>query len=162
MKRLVDGGASSPATATPTRFHLNPLDSGREICKVAFFSPENGISLRKNQLRTRRTRRRVRFYGCPAQVFRQTNAASGNDPEAVSDCQKKFFDSLVDGGASSPATATPTRFHLNPLDSGREISCGRDVHAAASDFMAVLHRFFDKLMPPRFFAQRHFCLTFSP
>jgi len=34
---LVDGGASSPATATPSRFHLNPLDSGREICKEAIF-----------------------------------------------------------------------------------------------------------------------------
>ena len=58
---LVDGGASSPATATPTRFHLNPSDSGREICKEAIFSPGNGISLRKNQLRARRTRRRARF-----------------------------------------------------------------------------------------------------
>jgi len=38
--RLVDEGASSPATTTPSRFHWNPLDSGREICKEA-------ISLRK-------------------------------------------------------------------------------------------------------------------
>ena len=45
--KLVDGRASSPATATPSRFHLNPLDSGREICKVAIFSPENRIFLRK-------------------------------------------------------------------------------------------------------------------
>jgi len=35
--RLVDGGASSPATTTPSRFHWNPLDSGREICKEAIF-----------------------------------------------------------------------------------------------------------------------------
>jgi len=40
---------------------LNPSDSGREICKEAIFSPGNGISLRKNQLRARRTRRRARF-----------------------------------------------------------------------------------------------------
>ena len=37
--RRVDEGASSPATTTPSRFHLNPLDSGREICKVAIFTP---------------------------------------------------------------------------------------------------------------------------
>ena len=59
--KLVDGGASSPATATPSRFHVNPSDSGREICKVAIFSPENRIFLRKNQLRARRIRRRARF-----------------------------------------------------------------------------------------------------
>ena len=59
---LVDGGASSPATATPSRFHLNPSDSGREICKEAIFHPENKIFLLKNQLRARRTRRRARFY----------------------------------------------------------------------------------------------------
>jgi len=47
--RLVDGGASSPATATPSRFHWNPLDSGREICKEAILPPKNGIFLRKNR-----------------------------------------------------------------------------------------------------------------
>ena len=45
--RLVDGGASSPATATPSRFHLNPSDSGREICKEAIFSSENKFSYAK-------------------------------------------------------------------------------------------------------------------
>ena len=44
--KLVDGEASSPATATPSRFCLSLSDSGRKICKVAIFSPGNGISLR--------------------------------------------------------------------------------------------------------------------
>ena len=44
--KLVDGGASSPATPTPSRFCLSLSDSGRKICKVAIFSPGNGISLR--------------------------------------------------------------------------------------------------------------------
>ena len=33
--KRVDGGASSPATTTPSRFCLNPSDSGRKICKEA-------------------------------------------------------------------------------------------------------------------------------
>ena len=33
--KRVDGGASAPATTTPSRFCLNPSDSGRKICKVA-------------------------------------------------------------------------------------------------------------------------------
>jgi len=46
---------------------LNPSDSGREICKVAIFSPENMIFLCKNQLRARRSCRRARFLWlvCP-------------------------------------------------------------------------------------------------
>ena len=72
---------------------------------------------------------------------------------------KKFFDRLADGGASSPATTTPTRFHLNPADSGREICketifllengifrqknrCGRDVHAAAPDCTCCFKQLF--------------------
>ena len=47
--RLVDGGASSPATTTPTRFYLKPMASGRKICKETIFLPENGISLQKNR-----------------------------------------------------------------------------------------------------------------
>jgi len=43
---LVDGGIRSPATATPSGFHLNPSDSGREICKEAISPSENGIFLR--------------------------------------------------------------------------------------------------------------------
>jgi len=71
-------------------------------------------------------------------------------PAVFSVCQKRIFDRLADGGASSPAAATPIIFHLNPSDSGREICketiflpgneislhknrCGRDVHAAAPD-----------------------------
>jgi len=67
-------------------------------------------------------------------------------------CQKSLFARLVDEGASSPATTTPSRFHLNskgiPVVKSarlrfffrkmgfffRKISCGRDVHAAAPDF----------------------------
>ena len=37
-------------------------------------------------------------------------AAPGELPEAAFACQKSLFDTLVDGGASSPATATPTSF----------------------------------------------------
>jgi len=40
---LVDGGIRSPATATPSRFHLNPSDSGRKICKEAISPSGNGI-----------------------------------------------------------------------------------------------------------------------
>jgi len=47
--RLVDGGASSPATTTPTRFYLKPTASGRKICKETIFLPGNGISLQKNR-----------------------------------------------------------------------------------------------------------------
>jgi len=47
--RLVDGGASSPATTTPTRFYLKPMASGRKICKETIFLPGNGISLQKNR-----------------------------------------------------------------------------------------------------------------
>ena len=47
--RLVDEGASSPATTTPSRFHWNPLDSGREICKEAIFPSKNGIFLWENR-----------------------------------------------------------------------------------------------------------------
>ena len=46
---LVDGGASSPATTTPTRFYLKPTASGRKICKETIFLPGNGISLQKNR-----------------------------------------------------------------------------------------------------------------
>jgi len=70
--------------------------------------------------------------------------------EDLPDCQKRIFDSLADRGASSPAAATPTGFHLKPTVSGREIRketillpgngislqqnrCGRAVHAAATD-----------------------------
>ena len=63
---------------------------------------------------------------------------------SASDCQKSIFASLVDEGASSPATATPSRFHLNSSNSGREIckvaislweiSCEVAVHAADFDF----------------------------
>jgi len=47
--RLVDGGASSPATTTPTRFYLKLTASGRKICKETIFLPGNGISLQKNR-----------------------------------------------------------------------------------------------------------------
>jgi len=47
--RLADGEASSPATATPSGFHLNPSDSGREICKEAIFPSKNGIFLWENR-----------------------------------------------------------------------------------------------------------------
>ena len=47
---FVDGEVNSPATTTPTRFHLNPMDSGREICKVAIFSSGRKLPLRKNLL----------------------------------------------------------------------------------------------------------------
>jgi len=48
FNRLVDGGASSPATTTPTRFYLKPTASSK-ICKGTIFLPENGISLQKNR-----------------------------------------------------------------------------------------------------------------
>ena len=44
---MVDGEVNSPATATPTRFHLNPSDSGREICKEAIFSPVRRLPAKK-------------------------------------------------------------------------------------------------------------------
>jgi len=46
--RLVDGEILSPPLPPLDRFHLNPPDSGREICKEAIFLTENGISLQKN------------------------------------------------------------------------------------------------------------------
>ena len=46
---MADGGASSPATTTPTGFHLKPAVSGREIRKETVFLPENGIFLQKNR-----------------------------------------------------------------------------------------------------------------
>ena len=43
---FVDGGASSPATTTPSGFDLSFRgNSGRQIRKDAFFHPGNGISL---------------------------------------------------------------------------------------------------------------------
>ena len=47
--KLVDGEASSPATATLSRFCLNPADSGRKICKEAIFALGNKISRHKNR-----------------------------------------------------------------------------------------------------------------
>ena len=46
--RLVDGEILSPPQPPLDRFHLNPSDSGREICKEAIFLPENVIFLHKN------------------------------------------------------------------------------------------------------------------
>ena len=45
---VVDGGASSPATATPSRFCLRHKASGRKICKEEVFLLENGIFRQKN------------------------------------------------------------------------------------------------------------------
>ena len=46
---------------------------------------------------------------------------------------KKIFDKLVDGEASSPATATLSSFCLNPSDSGRKNPPVPAVHAAGDD-----------------------------
>ena len=44
----VDRGASSPATATPSRFCCTPAEYGHKICKETIFALGNGISRRKN------------------------------------------------------------------------------------------------------------------
>jgi len=44
----VDGGVSSPATATPYMFPPRPKGT-TETCKETIFLPGNGISLQKNR-----------------------------------------------------------------------------------------------------------------
>jgi len=60
------GKLRSPATATLSRFHLNPSDSGREICKVVIFLPENGIFLHKNHSERDVHAAAPDFSSCPA------------------------------------------------------------------------------------------------
>ena len=83
---LVDGGASSPATATPTSFFLNCKQFRSQKLQSCDFSSRKWDFLQKNQHRGRRTRRRPRLkcervltLSRSPGVFRQSEAAFGTN-----------------------------------------------------------------------------------
>jgi len=90
--RLVDGEILSPLLPPLDRFHLNPSDSGREICKEAIFLSENGIFLHKNSHERDVHAAALDFSGCPVQVFRHNTAArssGGGIFAVIPDCVRR-------------------------------------------------------------------------
>ena len=96
--KLVDGRASSPATATPTSF-----------CKKSFRFP-GAKTARKRFLLWKMRFSSAKIVPRPPYTPPGTIKSSRELRPSRAQLVKKVFDKLVDGRASSPATATPTSF----------------------------------------------------